>query len=228
MLPVIVLMAAGIVAAWERANYLGATALAVVSVLGVAMYLRMPVARWVWALTAGLAGGVGFVTGRLYRRWRTGLWARQHTDLGTILLMRPDRFELFCGQLLEREGYKARVTGRSGDLGVDIELSGRAGRGIAQVKRWTGLPVGRPVVQQLYGQMTHDRAAYGYLITTSWFSRDATAWARGKRITLIDGRQLEVLATKHFGRVRVVTSDLVPVATETTATASHVGGDLDA
>ncbi len=147
---------------------------------------------------------------RLLRRWRRSVRLRTHTDLRTILLMDSARFEDFCCELLVREGYRARSGRRVNDEGVDIALEGPSGSGIAQVKRWTGTPVGRPFLQQLYGEMAHRRASYGYFITTSWFTLEATRWARDKAITLVDGPRLERLASKHFGRYPLRTDEIVP------------------
>jgi len=149
---------------------------------------------------------VGYV---VFRRWRTRAWLASHTDLETILLMHPRRFEGFCRELMDREGFRSKVTRYTSDQGVDLELSGTAGRGIAQVKRWTGNGVGRPQLQQLYGEMAHRGAVYGYFITTSWFTREAEAWSRGKPISLIDGRDLEQLASRHFGRIRLTSSEIL-------------------
>ncbi|MDE3103261.1 MAG: restriction endonuclease, partial [Chloroflexota bacterium] len=157
------------------------------------------------AIAIALAVGAGwYLTRRVHLRW-----LEQHTDLATIVLMSPRRFEIFCRDLMEREGYRAHVTRFSQDQGVDIVLRDRRGRGLAQVKRWASVPVGRPHLQQLYGEMSHRRAAFGYFITTSWFTREAIQWTRGKAITLVDGRRLESLASKHFGRIQVSTDDML-------------------
>ncbi len=60
--------------------------------------------------------------------------------------------------------------------------------------------------------MSHRRAAFGYFVTTSWFTPEAIQWGRGKRITLIDGPKLERLASKHFGHYALHTDDIVPPA----------------
>ena len=134
------------------------------------------------------------------------------TDLRTILLMSSLRFEQFCADLLEREGYKVMLTAPTGDAGVDVEFRAPSGAlGLAQARRWAHTPVGRPVVQQLYGEMTHEGAAMGYVITTSRFTREAVEWATGKRIGLIDGAELELLATKYFGRIELKTADILPL-----------------
>lgn len=159
------------------------------------------------ATALAVVGGIALV---LFQRWRRRIWLETHTDLQTILLMHPRRFEDFCRELVIREGFKVKVTRYTSDQGVDLELQGAAGRGIAQVKRWNGSGVGRPHLQQLYGEMAHRGAPFGYFITTSWFTRDAQEWARSKPITLIDGRGLEALASRHFGRIQLTSAEILP------------------
>ena len=157
-----------------------------------------------WTIRSVARASSGLVTAR--RRLGGG------TDLRTILMMSSLRFERFCADLLEREGYKVTLTSPTGDAGVDVEFRAPSGAlGLAQAKRWTHTPVGRPVVQQLFGEMTHEGAAMGYVITTSRFTREAVEWAAGKRIGLIDGEELELLATKYFGRIHLRTSEILPL-----------------
>jgi restriction endonuclease Mrr len=59
--------------------------------------------------------------------------------------------------------------------------------------------VGRPVVQQLWGVVNSDQSCTrGDLVTSSGFTTDATAFADGKRLTLIDRALLRQLA-EQFG-----------------------------
>lgn len=133
-------------------------------------------------------------------RLRKGLLFRRDFDLGELLTMTSYEFEAFCREILQREGFDARLTPPSHDLGVDIELRRRSGRGLAQCKRLApDHGVGRPVVQRLFGQMQAVQADFGWVLTTSYFTREASDWAEGKAITLVDGRQLRVLAAGLYG-----------------------------
>lgn len=94
------------------------------------------------------------------------------TDLATILQASPFDFEVLCRDVLRGQGFAAVTTAPSADGGVDIELQADDGRiGLAQCKRWTRHGVGRPVLQQLVGEMANRKAAFGVVITTSRFSR---------------------------------------------------------
>lgn len=42
--------------------------------------------------------------------------------LADVNIMDPFDFEQYVGRLLEQQGYKVKITGKPGDLGVDIVL----------------------------------------------------------------------------------------------------------
>lgn len=60
-----------------------------------------------------------------------------------------------------------------------------------QAKRWEN-GVGRPVVQAFVGALAGRKANKGVLITSSFFTTDAKAYAEGisQKVILIDGPQL--------------------------------------
>jgi restriction system protein len=112
----------------------------------------------------------------------------------------PQGFERLCQRLLRESGFQqVRVTGRSGDGGID-------GIGILQVnafvsfkvlfqcKRWAN-SVGPAVVRDFRGAMM-GRADKGLILTTGTFSNDAQAEAvrdGASPIELVDGRALVTL-----------------------------------
>jgi len=115
----------------------------------------------------------------------------------------PAFFETLVMQVLVAMGYggseedAAQVVGRSGDGGIDgIIKQDRLGLEniYIQAKRWEGT-VGRGVIQQFAGALQGQRARKGVLITTSDFTREATAYASGLQntIVLINGSQLAEL-----------------------------------
>ncbi len=87
-------------------------------------------------------------------------------------------------------GYQAQRTGRTGDHGIDIELQTNKGeRWIVQCKRYRN-SVGEGIVRELYGTLVNEKANRAVLVTSSEITPPAETWARGKPISLIDGRQL--------------------------------------
>lgn len=116
--------------------------------------------------------------------------------LGRIMQLSPTEFEGFCARLLEAtRGMTVQVTRPTNDGGVDIELRDRDGSiGVAQCKQWVHHRVDRPIVQKLYGEMSHRGAAFGILLTTSTFTDGARRWAQDKEIELLDLDEIQLLA----------------------------------
>jgi superfamily II DNA or RNA helicase len=116
--------------------------------------------------------------------------------------MDPYQFEELVARMYEGQGYAVRLTGGSHDAGIDIfaerSTGGAVERVFIQCKHQQG-NVGRPVVQQLWGVVNSDQSCTrGDLVTSSGFTTDATAFADGKRLTLIDRALLRQLA-EQFG-----------------------------
>jgi Holliday junction DNA helicase RuvB len=105
-------------------------------------------------------------------------------------------FEHKCMDLLRRRGLEVQLTGRTGDGGIDIIAKSRdpiaGGKYIVQCKDWAN-PVGAPVVRDLYGVVHAEDANRGILITSSSFTPEATRFAAGKRLELIDGTRLDYI-----------------------------------
>ncbi len=114
--------------------------------------------------------------------------------------MTPDEFEDAVCRLFNAFGYNLSVTQRSRDGGIDLDgLQGGLGqaRVVVQCKRYSS-PVGVSAVRELFGVVSDDpEIAEGFLVTTSTFTQDAQAFAQWKRITLIDGDELEM----HFSKI---------------------------
>lgn len=106
----------------------------------------------------------------------------------------PSEFEEYVAKLFRQKGYLVAVRGRSGDLGVDLEVTGKNGkRGIVQCKRYQR-NIGPEIVRELYGTFLHERVTRAFLVTTAEISQSARRWAIGKPLTLIDGQSLVAIA----------------------------------
>lgn len=125
----------------------------------------------------------------------------QQTPLVTLSLdelyeMDPILFEKYVAQLFQRRGYRVKHRGRAGDMGVDLELTnGNGRRAIVQCKRYRNT-VGPKVIRELYGTLIHEKVAHGFLVTTGNISKAAREWAKGKPLTLIDGKMLVQVVSK--------------------------------
>jgi restriction system protein len=130
---------------------------------------------------------------RAYRRGQGGQAPMPALSVEALYALSPADFERYVGRLFRRKGYRVRVRGRSGDLGVDLEITRRGGkRAIVQCKRYRHT-VGAEVVRELYGTLIHERVAHAFLVTTADISDAARKWAAGKPMTLIDGDMLAQL-----------------------------------
>lgn len=132
--------------------------------------------------------------------WRR--WQRQRStplppvvSVNDLYALSPGAFERYVGGLFRRKGYKVKLRGRSGDLGVDLEITRRDGRrAIVQCKRYRHT-VGAEIVRELFGTLIHERVSHGFLVTTADISDAAREWAANKPLTLIDGDLLVQIAT---------------------------------
>ena len=109
-------------------------------------------------------------------------------------------FENICKNLIENMGFSVETTKASGDGGIDLIAYNYepilSGKYIIQCKRYSG-SVGEPIIRDLYGVITSERANKGILMTTGYFTKSAIAFAEDKPIELIDGGQLGALLKRH-------------------------------
>ena len=109
-------------------------------------------------------------------------------------------FENICKNLIENMGFSVETTKASGDGGIDLIAHNHepvlSGKYIIQCKRYSG-SVGEPIIRDLYGVITSERANKGILMTTGYFTKSAIAFAEDKPIELIDGEQLDALLKRH-------------------------------
>ncbi|MHA6847784.1 restriction endonuclease [Ralstonia syzygii] len=105
-----------------------------------------------------------------------------------------NEFEGLIGQAFRTHGYTVTEPGGAGaDGGIDLQL--RKGRELflVQCKQWQAYKVSVDVVRELHGVMAAQGAAGGFVVTSGVFTADAKAFAKGKRIALVDGTALTML-----------------------------------
>lgn len=89
-------------------------------------------------------------------------------------------FENICKNLIENMGFSVETTKASGDGGIDLIAYNHepvlSGKYIIQCKRYSG-SVGEPIIRDLYGVITAERANKGILMTTGFFTKSAIAFA---------------------------------------------------
>ena len=118
----------------------------------------------------------------------------------------PAGFERLVVALLSKMGYgDGRVTGKSGDQGIDGILDEDTlglEKVYVQAKRYDNAQVGEPEIRNFSGSLVAQGATKGVFITTSTFSATARQTAQSislgnQFIRLIDGRELAELMIKH-------------------------------
>jgi len=126
----------------------------------------------------------------LFGRKRHALVDNQ-ISLESLRALSWKEFEWLVGEAYRRQGYAIEETLDGGpDGGVDMVLRKDGQTTVVQCKQWKVFSVGAPVVRELFGVMTADRAERAMVITSGKFTRDAQAFAEGKPIELIDGSAL--------------------------------------
>lgn len=88
------------------------------------------------------------------------------------------RFEEVIAEILIRKGYNVKLTPATHDGGKDIYVASKNDFGsflyIVECKKYKPThKVGVNVLRDLYGTLSKERATYGILVTTSYFSRPA-------------------------------------------------------
>jgi restriction system protein len=135
--------------------------------------------------------GAGISAARRHKR--ANLLERTVANPGADVLqgMSWQEFELMVGEGFRRRGYGVRELGGGGpDGGVDLVLTKLREKFFVQCKQWKAFKVGVTTVRELYGVMAAGGAAGGFVVTSGQFTQEATAFASGRNIELIDGPEL--------------------------------------
>lgn len=115
-------------------------------------------------------------------------------------------YEDVCMEYLRIKNCDAKVTTIGADGGMDMKVTDKNENviAIAQCKAWNK-PVGVSLIRELYGVMASERVKHGIFLTTSVYSNDAKAFAKGKALMLIDGEEfvsaINGLGAEERGRI---------------------------
>lgn len=108
------------------------------------------------------------------------------------------QFEQVIGEAFRTQGYSVSETGSQGaDGGIDLTLHKDGEKYLVQCKHWRAQKVGVPVVRDFLGAMAAEGAVGGMVVTSGQFTQEASTFAEGRNIQLIDGRRLKTLLAKH-------------------------------
>lgn len=135
----------------------------------------------------------GAVMSAVRRRRRHALFETTSVSSSADALqdMSWQQFELLVGEGFRRRGYVVKEMGGGGaDGGVDLVLAKAGEKTFVQCKQWKAFKVGVSTVRELYGVMAAHGAAGGFVVTSGRFTQEASAFANGRNIRLIDGPAL--------------------------------------
>ena len=110
------------------------------------------------------------------------------------------QFEQLVGEAFRLQGYAVTELGGGGaDGGVDLVLRKGSEKFFVQCKQWRAFKVGVDVVRELYGVMAAKGAVGGFVVTSGRFTEEATNFASGRNVKLIDGPKLHGLIRQAQG-----------------------------
>lgn len=116
-------------------------------------------------------------------------------SLQLIELLEWKRFEELCAAYFEVKGHTVKLSGLGADGGVDFYIYGQSGKsskplGIVQCKAWSSNRIGVKSIRELFGIMADVGCPMGIFIATTSFTPEAETFAAGKRIQLLDAKQM--------------------------------------
>ncbi len=134
-------------------------------------------------------------------------------------------FEYLVAEAYRRQGYQVDYSlGRGADGGVDLTLRKDGLTSLAQCKQWKVFSVGAPVVREMFGLMTAEKADQAIIVTTGNFTRDARDFAAGKPVTLVDGQELLALVQLVQTRPPGIETRTITPSSDSTAPACPLCG----
>jgi Holliday junction resolvase-like predicted endonuclease len=140
-------------------------------------YAQQAMAQWrgVLRAVAGLARETSPEMQGL--RARTRLARLDHVD--------GVEFENVCAQVLRRKGYSVDTTRASGDYGADLILHSKERTTVVQCKRYQG-HVGVRAVQEVAAARSYYQANEAWVVTNSYFTRNAVSLAERTNVWLVN------------------------------------------
>ena len=106
-----------------------------------------------------------------------------------VIEMTGEEFEQFLGELFKKRGFKITYTSISGDYGADLILRDGDEKIAVQAKRYSG-NVGVKAVQEVIGAVKMYDADEAWVVTNSYFTKQAIKLAEINDVYLIDRDEL--------------------------------------
>ncbi len=149
-----------------------------------------------WYYTKTLEGiAVAIVVALLlyifFKLWRKSRASAKFRKAGIYHIdeMTGEEFEQYLGELFERRGFKVSYTKASSDYGADLILSDPEDTIAVQAKRYSGT-VGVKAVQEVIGALKMYEATQAWVVTNSYFTKQAERLAESNDVYLINRDEL--------------------------------------
>ncbi|WP_431028784.1 restriction endonuclease [Lysinibacillus sp. LZ02] len=155
-----------------------------------------------------IAGGIGWYYIETVKGFGVGVgayallwlgfktWLRSHESsrlrkagIAEVDQMTGEAFERFLGELFKRRGFKVSYTATSGDYGADLVLKDGKDIIVVQAKRYSS-SVGVKAVQEIIGAIRMYNATEAWVVTNSYFTKQAVKLANINDVYLIDRKEL--------------------------------------
>jgi len=118
-------------------------------------------------------------------------------DIKSIRKLEWKEFEYLVGEMYRRLDYHVIENESLGaDGGVDLSLKKDNRLYLVQCKQWRSRYIGVKVVREMFGVLTAENAHKVIIITSTYFSKEARAFAKNKPVELIDGDLLAKMVSK--------------------------------
>jgi len=131
--------------------------------------------------------------------WRDKKWFREHKKLIEWKKIDDKKFEKITAIIFEGLGYKTKVIGGPGDMGIDIIAYKDGKRFYIQCKQKEQVPPRE--IREFAGairDLNKNKGEKGFFVTTGDFTEEGRLFAKDNpiEIELINGLELEKLANK--------------------------------
>jgi len=127
----------------------------------------------------------------------------RHKSLKSLKALSWYDFEVLTMQLYANMGWEVRGNEKKGaDGGVDVWMSKKTSKNktitaIVQCKRYENSAVTIKVIREMYGLKYEYEVDEVYVVTTSRFTKECQPFAKGKNMTLVDGKALVKLIARY-------------------------------
>lgn len=145
----------------------------------------------------------------LHTRHKNDERLEKQRDLTSLKALSWREFELLMAEVFRREGFAVAETQSGPDGGVDLVLTLGGQTRFVQCKQWRTQKVGVAKVRELWGVVAAREAKGGVFVTSGHYTQEASLFAEGLDLRLIDGPRL-LLLTKSLQRTTAAIANKSP------------------